>query len=64
MSQLGGSGGVSVRGARYEVIRVIEAKLVEQLVDMTNEVLVDGKSGCTKVVRVRGQLSGRVKTNG
>ena len=54
MSQLGGSGGVSVWGARYEVIRVIEAKLVEQLVDMTNEVLVDGKNGCTKVVRVRG----------
>ena len=43
-----------MRGARYEVIGVVEAKLMEQLVDMTNEVLVDGKNGCTKAVGVRG----------
>ena len=48
MSQLGGPGGVSVRGARYEVSGVVEAKLVEQLVDKTNEVLVDGKNGCAE----------------
>ena len=54
MSQLGGPGGFSVRGARYEVIRVVEAKLMEQLVDMTNEVLVDGKNGCAEVVGMGG----------
>ena len=43
-----------MRGARYEVSGVVEAKLVEQLVDMTNEVLVDGKNGCPKAIRVRG----------
>ena len=64
VSTWGFGGRVSVQGARYEVIRVIKAKLVEQLVDMTNEVLVDGKNGYTKAVRVRGRLSGRVKTNG
>ena len=54
MSQLGGPGGVSVRGMRYEVSGVIQAKLVEQLVDMTKEVLMDGENGCPKAVRVRG----------
>ena len=38
----------------YQVIRIIQAKLVEQLVDVTKEVLVDGKNGCMKAVRVRG----------
>ena len=47
-----------MRGARHEVIRVVEAKLMEQLVDMTKEVLVDGENGCAKAVWVRGQLSG------
>ena len=37
---------------------------MEQLVEMANEVLVDGKNGSTKAVWVRGQLGGRVKTNG
>ena len=64
MSQLGDPGGVLVRGARYEVSGVVEAKLMEQLVDMTNEVLVDGKNGCAEAIGVGSQLSGRVETNG
>ena len=55
---------MSVRGTRYEVVGVVQAELVEQLVDMTKEVLVYGKNGCPKAVWVRGQLGGRVKTNG
>ena len=47
-----------MRGTRYEVVGVVKAKLVEQLVDVTQEVLVDGENGCAKTVRVRGQLSG------
>ena len=43
---------------------MVKSKLMEQLVDMTNEVLVDGKNGCAEAVGVGGQLSGRVKTNG
>ena len=53
-----------MRGARYEVIGVIQAQLVEQLVDVTEEVLVGGENGCPEAVRVRGQLSGKVKTIG
>ena len=53
-----------MRGARYEVVGVVKAKLVEQLVDVTKEVLVDGENGCTKTIGVRGQLSSRVKSNG
>ena len=53
-----------MRGARQEVSGVLEAKLVEQLVDKTNEVPVDGKNGCTEAVGVGGQLSSRVKTSG
>ena len=53
-----------MRGARFEVSGVVEAKLVEQLVDMTNEVLVDGKNGCAEAVRVGGQLSSGVETSG
>ena len=64
MSQLGGPGGFSVQRAWYEVAWVIQSELVEQLVDVTKEVLVDGENGCMKAVRVGGQLSGRVKTNG
>ena len=48
----------------YKVIWIVQAKLVEQLVDVTKEVLVDGENGCTKTIGVRGQLSSRVKSNG
>ena len=54
MSQLGGPGREWVQRAWHKVIWIIQAKLVEQLVDVTKEVLVDGKNGCTKAVRVRG----------
>ena len=53
-----------MRGARYEVSGVVKAKLVEQLVNMTNEVLMYGKNGCAETVGVRGQLGGRMKTSG
>ena len=58
MSQLGGPGGFLVRGTRYEVVGVVKAKLVEQLVDVTQEVLVYGKNGCAETVGARSQLSG------
>ena len=54
MSQLGGLGKVSVWVWRmwYEVIGVVQAKLMKQLVDVTEEVLVDGENGCLKVIWV------------
>ena len=64
MSQLGGPGEVGVQRTWYEVSGVAQAKLVEQLVDMTKEVLMDGKNGCAKAIRVGRQLGGRVKTGG
>ena len=45
---------MSVWGTRLEVTGGVEAQLMEQLVDKTKEVLVDGKNGCLKAVRMRG----------
>ena len=37
---------------------------MEQLVDVTEEVLVNGENGCPKAVQMGGQLGNRVEMNG